>query len=93
MYGILLENYREWRAVYASTGSAATARHSVTHADLAKYDAYAAKQKVSADVVDGEPATLLRQLRGRGHVRVKFPKSYSLIVRGMPARSPFSMSN
>ena len=27
-----------------------------TDADLAKYDAYAAKQKVSADSVDGEPA-------------------------------------
>ena len=34
----------------------ATARRSVTDADLAKYDAYAAKQKVSADAVDGEPA-------------------------------------
>jgi len=34
----------------------ASARRSVSDADLAKYDAYAAKQKVSADAVDGEPA-------------------------------------
>merc|ERR1719282_1166933 len=34
----------------------ATARRSVSDADLAKYDAYAAKQKVSADAKDGEPA-------------------------------------